>query len=61
MNYRLRERERGGREVCVLSQHLFNLATPVIRETYNELLGIKTGGKLISNLRYADDIALCGE
>ena len=33
----------------------------VIREAEIEELGIKTGGKLVYNLRYAYDIALCAE
>ena len=44
--------ERGVREGCILSQYLFNLYTEsVIRETEIEELGIKTGEKLVSNLR----------
>ena len=39
---------------------LFNLYTEsVIREAGIEEIGIKIGGKLASNLRYADDTALC--
>ena len=45
---------------CILSPHLFNLYTDsVIREAEIEEMGIKIGGKLVPNLRYADDTALC--
>ena len=33
----------------------------MIREPEIEELGIKTGEKLVSNLRYADDTALCAK
>ena len=43
----------------MLIQHLFNLYTDsVIREAYIGELGIKTGEKLVYNIRNADDIAL---
>ena len=52
--------EIGVREGCILSPHLFNLYTEsVIREAEIKEMGIKIGGKLVSNLRYADDTALC--
>ena len=51
--------ERGVRQGCIIS-HLFNLYTEsVIREAEIEEIGINIGGKLVSNLRYADDTALC--
>ena len=52
--------ERGVRQCCIISPHLFNLDTESgIREAEIEEMGIKVGGKLVSNLRYADDTALC--
>ena len=45
------------RQGCINSPHLFNVYTDaVIREAEVEELGIKTGGKLVYNLRYE---ALC--
>ena len=52
--------EIGGRQGCIISPHLFNLYTEsVIRQAEIEEMGIKIGGKLASNLRYADETALC--
>ena len=48
------------RQGCIPSPHLFNLYTEsVIREAEIEEMGITIGGKLVSNLRYTDDTALC--
>ena len=45
---------------CILSPHLLNVYTEsVIREAEIEEMEIKIGGKLVSNLRYADDTAVC--
>ena len=52
--------ERGVRRGCIISPHLFDLNTEsVIRDVDIEEMGIKIGGKLVSNLRYPDDTALC--
>ena len=52
--------ESGVRQGCIISPHLFNLYTEsVIREAEIEEMGIKIGGKLASNLRYAGETALC--
>ena len=48
------------RQGCIISPQLFNLYTEsVIREADIEEIGIQIGGKLVSNLRYADDTAIC--
>ena len=45
---------------CVLSPYLFNiLAEMVMRETLDGFQGgLQIGGRMITNLRYADDIIL---
>ena len=50
---------------CIISPNLFNVyTTSVIREAYIEKWetrsGNKIGGKLVSNLRYADDTTRYG-
>ena len=50
---------RGARQGCILSPHLFVTYTEKgIRDAEVSKYGINVGGKLISNLRYADDTAL---
>jgi len=53
----LRKESRQG---CVLSSYLFNvLAEMVMRETLNGFNdGLQIGGRMITNLCYADDIIL---
>ena len=52
--------ERGVRQGCIISPQLFNVYTEsVIREAEIEEIGILIGGKLVSNMRYADDTAIC--
>ena len=48
------------RQGCILSPHLFSTYTEqIMRESMVNEYGIKVGGRTISNLRYADDTALC--
>jgi len=53
--------KKGVRQGCVLSPYLFNiLAEMVTRETLDGFQGkVQIGGRMITNLRYADDIILC--
>jgi len=52
--------KKGVRQGCVLSPYLFNiLAEMVMRETLDGFQGgLQIGGRMITNLRYADDIIL---
>ena len=52
--------KKGVRQGCVLSPYLFNiLAETVTRETLDGFQGgLQIGGRMITNLRYADDINL---
>ena len=56
--------EKGVRQSCILSYCLFNLYAEYIRRNagLDEVqAGIKTAGKNINNLRYADDTTLMPE
>ncbi|GFO05905.1 retrovirus-related pol polyprotein from type-1 retrotransposable element r2 [Plakobranchus ocellatus] len=51
---------KGVRQGCILSPHLFSTyIEQIMRDTEMERYGIVVGGRKISNLRYADDIAIC--
>ena len=51
--------EKGVRQGCMLSSHLFNIDTEhIMRHADVESLGVNLGGGDITNLRYADDAAL---
>jgi len=52
--------KKGVRQGCVLSPYLFNiLAEMVMRETLDGFQGgLQFGGRVITNLRYADDVIL---
>ena len=51
--------EKGVRQGCILSPHLFSMYTEqIMRQSELEDEGVKISGEKISNLRYADDTAL---
>lgn len=55
---------KGTRQGCILSPFLFNLYAEVIMRKINldeQNIGVKIGGRTISNLRYADDTTLMAE
>ena len=53
---------KGVRQGCILSPHLFSTYTEkIMRDAEVDNYGIKIGGRPISNLRYADDTALCAD
>ena len=53
--------KRGVRQGCVLSPDLFSLYSEIIIRAIKEMPGIKIGGCIINNLRYADDTVLVAE
>ena len=53
---------KGVRQGCILSPHLFSIYTEqIMRDSNTQEYGIGIGGRKVSNLRYADDTALCAD
>lgn len=54
--------DKGVRQGCILSPHLFNVYTEqIMRQADVDGLGVNIGGRDITNLRYADDTALLAD
>ena len=54
--------EKGVRQGCILSPHLFDIYTEhIMRHADVEGLGVILGGLDITNLRYADDVSLLSD
>ena len=52
--------QQGVRQGCILSPHLFNIySEQTMRNTLEDFRGgVRIGGRVITNLRYADDVVL---
>ena len=53
--------KQGVRQGCVASPHLFVLYTEMTMRSIDDMEGIKMGGHVINNLRYADDTVIIAE
>ena len=53
--------KQGVRQGCVGSQLLFVVYTEMIMRSIDDMEGIKMGGYVMNNLRYADDIVIIAE
>ena len=53
--------KQGVRQGCVASPHLFVLYTEIIMREIDDMDGFKLGGRVINNLRYADDTVIIAE
>ena len=53
--------KQGVRQGSVASPHLFALYTEMIMREIEDMEGFRIGGKVVSNLRYADDTVILAE
>ena len=53
--------KQGVRQGCVVSPHLFALYTEMIMRKIEDMKGFQIGGKVVNNLRYADDTVILAE
>ena len=52
---------QGVRQGCVASPHLFALNTEMIMREIEDMEGFRNGGKVVNNIRYADDTVILAE
>ena len=53
--------KQGVRQGCVASPHLFALYTEMIMREIEDMEGFRIGGKVVNNIRYADDTVILAE
>ena len=54
--------EKGVRQGCIISPHIFNIYSECIMREVLEITGnVKVSGRCITKLRYADDIVLIAD
>ena len=53
--------KQGVRQGCVASPHLFALYTEMIMREIEDMEGFRIGGKVVNNLRYADNTVIIAE
>ena len=53
---------KGVHQGCIISPHILNVySEQVMRDSNTQEYGISVGGRKVSNLKYADDTALCAD
>ena len=53
--------KQGVRQGCLASPHLFALYTEMIMREIEDMEGFRIGGKVVNNIRYADDTVILAE